>query len=275
MRDRGPARIFCTLLLLLLGATAAVQARAAEAGSGLSLTLHSQLLGEDRPLLLRLPVDYESSTACYPVIYRLDGEEDFFIHTLAAVRYLEDMSQKIAPHIVVAIPNVDRGRDMSLDRGGETFVRFIETEVVPTIEKNYRADGSRILIGQSFSSVFALYSFLKVPGLFDGYILGSFGLPSDELASRFRSELEGSTRISEAGRASLFIAQGRHDPYDPDGSIARRGAAFLDLLARKAPQVRVLTRVYDDEGHVPFPFVYDGLRWIYPHEGPRQAPRAE
>jgi len=267
MRDQRQNHV--CFALLLLGSAAAVRAPAAEAvvGSGLSLTLHSQILGEDRALLLRLPVGYDSSTVSYPVIYRLDGEEDFFVHTLAAVRYLEDMSQKIPPHIVVAIPNVDRGRDMSLDRGGEKFLRFIETEVIPTIEKKYRANGSRILVGQSFSSVFALYSFLKVPGLFDSYILGSFGLPSDGLAARFRSELEGSTEIRETGRVSLFVAQGRHDSYDPDGSIGRRGATFLDLLTQRTPQVRLATRVYDDEGHVPFPFVYHGLRWIYAEKG--------
>ena len=43
----------------------------------------------------------------------------------------------------------------------------------------------------------------------------------------------------------------------------RRGAAFLDSLGRKAPRVRVESRIYEQEGHVPFPFVYDGLLWIY------------
>jgi predicted alpha/beta superfamily hydrolase len=141
--------------------------------------------------------------------------------------------------------------------------RFIKSEVVPYVEKNYRTSGSRILAGQSFSALFALYSFLKEPALFDAYLLGSFALYKPELTPLFEDALKKSPEIAKVCRKSIFIANGKLDSYDPDGSKTKRGAQFLDSLSRSAPAtVAIKTAVYDDEGHVPFGFVYDGLKWL-------------
>jgi len=49
--------------------------------------------------------------------------------------------------------------------------------------------------------------------------------------------------------------------YDPDGT------QFLESLKQTVPAtVLIKTKYYDDEGHVPFPSIYDGLRWIYSNE---------
>ncbi len=166
-------------------------------------------------------------------------------------------------YIVVAIQNTDRRRDMNPEGGADNFIRFIKTELVPYVEKNYRTSGSRILTGQSFSALFALYSFLKDPGLFDAYLLGSLSLYKPELSGFFEDALKKSPEIARVGSKSIFIANAKLDPYDPDGSGTRRGAQFLDSLSRSAPAtVATKTAVYDDEGHVPFGFVYDGLKWL-------------
>ena len=57
-----------------------------------------------------------------------------------------------------------------------------------------------------------------------------------------------------------------HDSRDSNSRFARiAGTACATLLssalARIAPATMAIkTAVYDDEGHVPFGFVYDGLR---------------
>jgi predicted alpha/beta superfamily hydrolase len=171
--------------------------------------------------------------------------------------------QKTSP-IVVAIENTDRNRDMDPERGAEDFIRFLKIELIPYVEKEYRSSGFRILAGQSFSSLFSVYSFVKEPGLFDAYVLGSFGLYKPDLLPLFESELARSTDLKKATKKYVFIANGRSDPYDEDGSRTKRGAQFLGELARSAPGVVALKIVvYDDEGHVPFPFLYDGLKWLY------------
>jgi uncharacterized protein len=229
--------------------------------------LHSAALGEDRTLLVHLPAAYDKSSRTYPVLYRLDGDSGFFLHTVSAVHYVVNMRDQRPDYIVVAIANTDRNRDMDPERGADNFIRFIKTELVPYVEKSYRTNGFRILAGQSFSSLFALYSFLKEPGLFDAYLLGSFGLYKPSLLPLFEDELAKSQELKKVGKKSIFIANGKLDTYDPDGSMTKRGAQFLDSLSRTAPGTLALkTVVYDDEGHVPFAFVYDGLKWIASRE---------
>lgn len=240
------------------------QTDGASFGCGVYRKLHSTVLGEDRTVLLRLPAEYEKTTKSYPVLLRLDGSVDFFLHTVSAVEYLIDMRDQQADPIVIAIENTDRNRDMDPERGAEIFVRFIKTELIPYVEKNYRTNGFRILAGQSFSSLFSLYFFLKEPALFDAYVLGSFGLHKPALLSLFESELAKSSDLRKATKKYVFIANAKSDSYDQDGSNTKRGAQFLDELSRSAPGALVLkVVVYDAEGHVPFPFVYDGLKWLY------------
>jgi predicted alpha/beta superfamily hydrolase len=162
----------------------------------------------------------------------------------------------------VGIENTDRQRDMDPERGAEKFGRFITTELLPFVEAQYRTSGFRVLAGQSFSALFALHLFLREPGAFDAYILSSPGLYKEALVPTFERELVDSGRWARAGRRMIFVAVGKRDSYDPDGSITARGARFLAAVTRAAPTVVVKSTTYDDEGHVPFPSIYDGLRWI-------------
>ncbi len=156
---------------------------------------------------------------------------------------------------------------MDPERGAEGSVRFIKTELIPYVEKNYRTNGFRILAGRSFSSLFSVYSFLKEPGLFDAYVLGSFELYKPSLLLLFETELAKSSDLKKFTKRYVFIANAKSDPYDQDGSGMKRGAHFLDELSQSAPGAVVLkVVVYDADGHVPFPFVYDGLKWLYSRE---------
>ncbi len=260
------------MALVLLSSASAVplfaQAENAPIACGTYRKLHSTVLGEDRTLLVGLPADYEKSVRAYPVLYRLDGDSVFFLHTMSATAYIVDMRQQKSDYIVVAIQNTNRNRDMNPEGGADNFIRFIKGELVPYVEKSYRSNGSRILAGQSFSALFALYSFLKEPSLFDAYLLGSFALYKPELSALFEDALKKSPEITNVGRKSIFIANAKRDSYDPDGSRTKRGAEFLDFLSRSAPAtLAIRTAVYEDEGHVPFGFVYDGLKWLDSREG--------
>jgi uncharacterized protein len=230
-------------------------------------TIHSTILGEDRRLLVRLPEDYGTSGKKYPVLFKLDGEKGSFLQAFSAGYYLFDMTEGSPDLIIVGIENTDRARDMHPDKGANRFTQFLASELLPFIDESYRTSGVRILCGQSLSSLFALFSFLKEPALFDGYILSSFGLYRHSLTELFETELKrNQARLSapEIGTKCLFVANGNQDSYDRDGSTTRRGASFLESLKKVVPpSVQVETRIYDGEGHVPFPSFYDGLRWVY------------
>ncbi len=256
---RGAARNWILVFLFCLS-SALAQADNDTIACGQYRRLHSETLGEDRNLLIRLPARYENSTARYAAVYVLDGEIETFLRASAAVEYLAE-GEKAPEQIVVGIANTDRGRDMGA--GAERFARFIRSELVPFIDGNFRTNGFRILCGQSLSTVFALYSFVKQPGAFDGYVLSSLGLSKENLGE-FQKELAASAELRKIGDKYVFVGNAKTDPYDPDGARTGSGMAFLQSLKQTVPAtVRFRHRIYDDEGHVPFPAICDGLKWIY------------
>jgi predicted alpha/beta superfamily hydrolase len=236
---------------------------------GVYRRIHSAVLHEDRTLLLHLPADYGTADKKYPVLYKLDGYKDVFLQTVAAVEYLVDRVDRFPDHIVVAIENTDRNRDMRPDRGAGDFVRFLKEELTPFINAQYRTNGFSILCGQSLSSTFALYSFLKEPDAFDGYVLSSFGLFPNWLPL-FEAELTKTpARVKQP--AYLFVANAKVDSYDPEGIATKGCLVFLDSLRKSAaPTLLIKYRVYEDEGHVPFPTIHDALKWMYAPETAKQ-----
>ena len=235
--------------------------------SGNYRKIHSNVLHEERIVLISLPEDYSKSDKTYPVLFKLDGDKGNFLQAFSAAGYLTDMTDNAPDLIIIGIENTDRNRDMLPDQKANNFIQFISTELIPFVNRNYRTNGFRILCGQSLSSLFALYSFLEQPDLFDAYILGSFGFYKESLAVLFENELRRNNALKSIETKYLFIGNGKLDKYDPDGTITKRGDQFLDLLKQTLPSSFMLKyKMYEEEGHVPFPSIYDGLKWIYSQE---------
>ncbi len=276
------AKVLGTVAGLLLATVLSADERTPRAvADGSSITcgtfrrLHSNVLGEDRTLRVRLPEGYARAELRYPVLYTLDGERPVFLETVASLEYLVDTTDKVPDHIVVGIENTDRRRDMDPEAGADRFARFVTTELVPFVEAHYRTSGFRILAGQSLSALFALHLFLKQPTAFDGYILSSPGLFKESFVPQFERELASWTATAKLGTRRLFVAVGKHDAYDPDGSITARTDRCLASVTRaRGGAIALRTATYEEEGHVPFPSVYDGLRWIYSSPKPSEAAAA-
>jgi uncharacterized protein len=234
--------------------------------SGNYRKIYSDVLHEERLLLISLPEDYGKSNKTYPVLFKLDGDKGNFLQAYSAASYLSNMKDNSPDPIIIGIENTDRNRDMLPDQKANNFIQFIHTELIPFVNRNYRTNGFRILCGQSLSSLFALYSFLEQPDLFDAYILGSFGFYKESLALLFENELKRNSDLKSIGKKYIFVGNGKLDMYDPDGTITKRGDQFLELLTQTVPSgVMLKCKVYEEEGHVPYPTIYDGLRWIYHH----------
>src|SRR6185437_3775981 len=152
-------------------------------------TIQSKILSEKRILNIYLPQGYDQNdTTFYPVIYLLDGSADEdFIHIAGLVQFLNFSWVGILPKsILVGIANVDRKRDFTFPTtiatdkkesptsgGSEKFIDFIEKELQPFIEKNYKTNSSKTLIGQSFGGLLATQILLSKPQLFTKYIIVS------------------------------------------------------------------------------------------------------
>lgn len=260
---------FFTLLLYCSTAISSLFAQTDNASitCGNYRKIYSNVLHEERILLISLPEDYGKSDKTYPVLFKLDGDKENFLQAFSAAFYLFDMTDNAPDPIIIGIENTDRNRDMLPDQKANYFIQFIHTELIPFVDRNYRTNGFRILCGQSLSSLFALYSFLEQPDIFDAYILGSFGFYKESLSVLFENELKRNSDIKSIGTKYIFVGNGKLDKNDPDGTITKRGDQFLELLKQTVPSsVMMKCKVYEEEGHVPYPTIYDGLKWIHSYE---------
>jgi len=140
--------------------------------------LHSEILREDRPLSIRVPSGYERNGLSYPVIYLLYGDqtEGYFAETVFALERLEGGAE-IPEFIVVGIHNTDRygnllpARSGGRPGGADAFMDFLEKELFPFIESNYRAGSFRLLIGPQAGGPFGLYALACRPHLFKAMVL--------------------------------------------------------------------------------------------------------
>lgn len=148
---------------------------------GSKIQLHSRILNETRTLLISKPDGYDQETDRYPVLYLLDGEENF-VHTTGIIRFLAD-SGRIPPMILVGIANTERNRDLTprteveienrfhpKNGGADAFLEFIRSELIPYIDQNYRTRPYRVLAGHSLGGLFSIYALASSPNLFNAYI---------------------------------------------------------------------------------------------------------
>ncbi|MFC1539715.1 alpha/beta hydrolase [Candidatus Latescibacterota bacterium] len=166
-------------------------------------TLISQAVeGMEYKLWIAVPGNYAQTSDTYPVVYLLDAKDFFCLH-LATYRSLTWFND-IPPLILVGISfegdmndNLyHRSRDftptyLSYDQllekygqqeanltpisgGAQNFLRFIEEELIPFIESEYRTEpGNRGLFGISYSGLFGAYVLFNRPDLFNRYFLAS------------------------------------------------------------------------------------------------------
>lgn len=180
------------LMVVLLTFIFAVTAQAEESVLlGTSTSLKSKVMGENRPYMVYLPPSYKASKSSYPVIYLLDGDIHRFKGFVGVLESLstETLERQVKESIVISIPNTNRSRDLTptslkewkfkgriLDTFNQTgnarqFAKFLEQELIPTINAKYRTSKKRVLVGESFGGLFAANLLLKSPSVFTDYLI--------------------------------------------------------------------------------------------------------
>jgi uncharacterized protein len=263
--------------------------------SATQFTIRSGILKEARVVLIYLPDTYGLESARqkrYPVLYLLDGRAYFEV-TTGIAHHLGSWNaavQRIPDLIVVAIQNTNRSRDMtpthmtdgpySRDSGGATtFRRFIESELMPAVDSQFRSTEERILAGHSLAGLFVVDTFLENPNLFEAYIASDPSLWWDNnlLARRLTARSGGLPRKS----LRLYIAQANTPDSTPGEHDAHKAGitAFRGALAGSKWPVRYSYQYFEDENHfsVPLQAIYQGLLFAFhdpasPESTPASAP---
>ncbi len=262
------AKLYITLLVVLVFVHSALPAQEKDTGQkiiiGEKIRMYSEILGEWRPLEIYLPDDYEISGKPYPVMLVLDGGWAF----LYCVSIVDMMSPNYFPRmVVVGLPNTDRSRDLyplykvndETEKGTANFLRFMHEELFPFLGKKFRIRDYRILFGHSLAGYFSIYTLLKYPSLFNGYIATSPSLRMTENKALL-SSLLGSVSPDDINGKFLYFSGGGEE-----GEELHMGIKTFDLLLKekKIPGLTWSYDIFDGEGHVPVKGFYKGLRGLF------------
>lgn len=141
--------------------------------------IKSKVLKEKRSIWVGLPANYHKDSS-YAVVYVLDAEFRFEL-TYTLTKELFENQHAIPEVIVVGIPHIDRfhrindltftdskvdgqGKkdtighfNSSITGNGLHFLQFLENEVLPFVNKQYRTNGFNTLTGHSIGGYFCAY----------------------------------------------------------------------------------------------------------------------
>jgi predicted alpha/beta superfamily hydrolase len=250
-------------------------------------SLYSQTLKESKEIYVQLPANYNpNSDKKYPVVYILDGE--VFLPTVSDVQ--DYYSGGFTPEMVlVGISNSkNRMRDLTTskiktmygmpfnDENGEAanFSKFIETELIPFVEKKYPVTNFRTLIGHSYGGLFTIYALIHHPQLFSNYVAIDPSLDWDDqkLINESREILSSqnykgkSLFMSLSGQLHMQNQEVTIENVMQDTSditlFARSNITFSNIVYQnKNNELTFEWKFYPKEIHgtIPFPSIMDGL----------------
>lgn len=268
--------------LLSGGLTILAQTHLQPLAIGVTEKLESVVLRETRTINIYLPEEYNvDDTITYPVIYIPDGgiEEDF-IHITGIVRFnTQPWIARFPKSIVVGIENVNRRRDFTFQVANLDFVEkmgfskenfpsygesanyiaFFEKELLPYIEKKYKANTNRTIIGESLAGLLCTEILLEKTSLFNTYIIISPSLwwgdaiLLKQADSLFKMQLNPHTKV--------FIAA----PNKKEDLSMYNQARALYKLLKKHPRLITHFDYLPDELHstVMHQAVYNAFKRLY------------
>lgn len=253
-------------------------------------SIQSKILNEKRKFRIYVPAASSESASgkhSYPIIYSIDGDENYFTMLTATTRFMSTIYYPIIPeHIVVNIMDTDRTRDCTpthraydpyyaTSGGSENFISFIEKELIPYIDAKYPTTTNRTITGGSLAGLISMQVFLHHNQLFNSYIPSD---PSfwwdDDLTIKQAEKVLANTKYKGT---SLFIGFANNIPAGLDINTVEKDTSQASGHIRPILKMKKLleknkdnglnfqSKYYNNETHSSIGLIatYDALRFIY------------
>jgi predicted alpha/beta superfamily hydrolase len=229
-------------------------------------SIQSPILHQKRYIEVFLPISYKpGNTDKYDVLYVLDGG-NWNTGLIRQVQRFVEGEGNMPPTIIVSVTGIDRNVELTpthLDSwkgsgGGEKFLAYITTELIPYIDKTYPSNGDNTLWGHSLSGMFAVYAMLNKPGSFKSYIATDPSIWWDYclVAKMAAAKLPAMKDFN----ATLYVS-GR------EGQLTDMKIDTLETVLKQVapPGLKWKIVPYTGETHssVRFKTTYDGLKFTY------------
>ncbi len=237
---------------------------------GSRIKILSEVLQEEREILVSLPPKYDEHVQHYPVIFTFEAEYLFEV-TQTVAKYMAARS-KMPESIVVSLANGEfrKRHEANYKRWGgtpEKYIDFFKKELIPYLKANYRVTDHRTIVGLSPSSGFLYECFMREPSLFNAYIALSAHLEWDRVVGTpLIDELVSKNQIQDFPLTTFYLGRSAQDFQVFDGSEAAFTQAGTMLDSYEANRVNIKLDVIDEDEH--YLMVLRGLRsalgTIYP-----------
>ncbi|MDR6722861.1 putative alpha/beta superfamily hydrolase [Paenibacillus amylolyticus] len=218
----------------------------------------------------------EAPASGYPVIYVLDANAVFGT-MVEAVRLQGRRPEKtgVIPAIVVGIgypteatfsphryadytpeatteyTHQPDGTPLPPQGGADRFLQFIEDELKPRIEAQYRINRSRqAIFGHSLGGLFVLHTLLTKPEAFRYYIAGSPSLHWNQKLMQTEEEAFIARLDSDPIQAEVWIGIGEQEKIHPAGNNGRALGLTERLSSVNHPGLTIQFTEFEGENHV-------------------------
>jgi len=268
MKKSKTSKLLCVssfLVFSFLFSTAAFsQVEGEDVVIATSIPFNSKILNRDMNVQIHLPNGYGANDSTYPVLYDLNGIFRFS-YSCGTVEVLS-LSADIPDMIVVAVPPLQNGYvPTPYDDQGESpaaadlSIKFLEEELIPFVEKNYRTNSFRVLYGHSVGGLFTMYTLFNYPDLFTAYIAGSPWFQTND--QYWLKNIDQMTKNRNLDDKFLFMTVGKEEApltMDTYKELEKwMNSQTFDGLTWKSAWVE------GDHGSMVGRNIYDGLIFIF------------
>lgn len=243
--------------------------------------LTSKFNNQNYQIKISYPKNYfKNKNKKYPVLYIIDAETNFGGVSYIVQRLIKD---KLIPEILVVgiayntdyknfyrlrsrdltpvkAPNLRMGNNNVDPTGGAPdFSEFIEKELFPFVDKNYRIKKEdRAIYGHSYGGLFGSYLLLNKPNLFNRYLLLG---PSLWFKDKILVKQASNTKLKLNKNVEFYMGSGEEEFRIDDFQVE-----FINFLKEKNIQkLHIKSEVIENETHRTIFGVgfTNGLRFIY------------
>jgi len=265
--------VFCAILLFAGQVITAQENTDIDTGSKFSV--YSKILNEKRICLVSLPALYNKESSLdkkYPVLILLDGGAYFKLAS-GIINFMSSNRSRnnfMPETIIIAIENVDRERDFTVTKiktkrpntmgGGRNFLDFIEKELIPYIDKNYRTQPFRTLVGHSLGGLLALNSYIDKESIFNSYLSIDPSIWWDE--EMMKNKVDSISPVSL--NKKLYIATANQGEANYERNKKRHDSLYALLKKKSGGHLNVENEYFEKENHwsVPLIALYEGLKYL-------------
>ncbi len=243
--------------------------------TGKKFVIHSGILEEDRVCLLSLPESYNDPgnvAKKYPILILLDGSTHFV--TASGIVYFMSSDRNrnhfMPETIIVALENMDRERDFTVTKlktkrpnsmgGGRNFLNFIEKELIPYIDKNYRTEPFRTLVGHSLGGLLTLNSYMDKNSLFDAYVAIDPSIWWDEETMKNKVDSIAPKSLNK----NLYIATANQGVANYEKNKKRHDLLNAMIKKKSNGHLKVKKEYFEKENHrsVILIALYEALKYL-------------